>query len=230
MKTIGLIGGMSWESSIEYYRIINESIRDRLGPLRSAKCVMYSFDFEEVVVLQRREAWDEATRRMIEAAKAVERAGADFIAICTNTMHKMAPSVQAAVGVPLLHIVDPAAREVKARGLRRIGLLATRFTMEQDFYTGRLVREHGLEVIIPDAPDRQLVHDIIFNELCCGEIRDASRQELRRVIGCLQDKGAEGVILGCTELGLLIKQADSPLPLFDTTVLHAKAAAELAVS
>ncbi len=229
MKTIGLIGGMSWESSIEYYRIINEAVRSRLGGLRSAKCVLYSFDFEEVAALQRRDAWGEATARMIDAARAVERAGADFVLICTNTMHKMAPAVQAAISVPLIHIADTAAVRVKASGLRRVGLLATRFTMEQDFYTGRLARDHNLEVLVPPQEDREVVHDIIFGELCCGIVRDASRERMKAVIRGLAGAGAEGIILGCTELGLLIRQEDSPLPLFDTTVLHAQAAAELAM-
>lgn len=229
MKTIGLIGGMSWESSIEYYRIINETVRRRLGGLHSAPCLMYSFDFAEIAALQKRDAWDQAASRMIDAGKALAGAGADFIVICTNTMHKMAPELQAAVALPLLHIVDPTAEKVKAGGLKRAGLLATRFTMEQDFYVGRLQRRHGLDVVLPDEADRAAVHTIIFDELCCGVMKDESRRRLKVLIQKLCDKGAEGVILGCTELGLLIKSGDCSAPLFDTTVLHAEAAAELAM-
>ena len=229
MKTIGLIGGMSWESSLEYYRTVNERVRDRLGGLHSARCVMYSFDFDEIESLQHRGAWDEATRRMIDAARALERAGADFVVICTNTMHMMAADVEAAIGIPLLHIADATAGRIKAQGLRTVGLLATRFTMEQDFYKGRLIEKHGLEVLVPPAEDRQLVHDVIYNELCRGQIRDESRQCFQQLIRRLADEGAAGVILGCTEIGLLIKQADSPVPLFDTAVIHAEAAADFAL-
>jgi len=229
MKTIGLIGGMSWESSLEYYRSVNERVRDRLGGLHSARCVMYSFDFDEIETLQHRGAWDEATRRMIDAARTLERAGADFVVICTNTMHMMAADVEAAIGIPLLHIADATADTIKAQGLRTIGLLATRFTMEQDFYKGRLIEKHGLEVLVPPAEDRRVVHDVIYNELCRGRIRDESRQRFQQLIRRLADEGATGVILGCTEIGLLIKQADSPVPLFDTAVIHAEAAADFAL-
>ena len=229
MKTIGLVGGMSWESSLEYYRTVNERVRDRLGGLHSARCVMYSFDFDEIETLQQRGAWDQATRRMIDAARALERAGADFVVICTNTMHMMAADVEAAIGIPLLHIADATADRIKTQGLRTVGLLATRFTMEQDFYKGRLIEKHGLEVLVPPAEDRRVVHDVIYNELCRGQIRDESRQRFRQIIRCLADEGAAGVILGCTELGLLIKQADSPVPLFDTAVIHAEAAADFAL-
>jgi aspartate racemase len=229
MKTIGLIGGMSWESSIEYYRIINEVVRRRLGGLHSAKCLMYSFDFEEIAALQRHDAWDQATSRMIDAGMTLAGAGAEFIVICTNTMHKMAPDLQAAVALPLLHIVDPTAERVKARGLRCVGLLATRFTMEEDFFVGRLTARFGLDVVVPSDTDRHTVHDIIFNELCRGLAKDESRRRLQVIIRQLHDQGVEGVILGCTELGLLIKPEHSPVPLFDTTVLHAEAAAEFAM-
>jgi aspartate racemase len=229
MKTIGLIGGMSWESSIEYYRIVNEAVRRRLGGLHSARCLMYSFDFAEIASLQRRDAWQTAAGRMIDAGKALAGAGADLLVICTNTMHKMAPDLEAAVSVPLLHIVDPTAEAVKARGLKRVGLLATRFTMEQDFYVGRLANGHGLDVVLPDETDRAAVHTVIFDELCRGVIKDESRERLKAICRRLCDRGAEGVILGCTELGLLIKPEDCPVPLFDTTVLHAQAAAELAM-
>jgi aspartate racemase len=229
MKTIGLVGGMSWESSLEYYRIVNERVRDRLGGLHSARCVMYSFDFDEIETLQQRGAWDEATHRMIDAARALERAGAEFVVICTNTMHMMAADVEAAIGIPLLHIADATAGRIKAQGLRTVGLLATRFTMEQDFYKGRLVEKHGLEVLVPPAEDRRVVHDVIYNELCRGQIRDESRQRFRQIIRRLAGEGVAGVILGCTEIGLLIKQADSPVPLFDTAVIHAEAAADFAL-
>lgn len=230
MKTIGLIGGMSWESSIEYYRIINQAVRRRLGGLHSAKCVMYSFEFAEVVALQRTDAWDEAASQMIEAGRALQRAGADFLVICTNTMHKLAPALEASVSLPLLHIADPAAIQARAAGMRRIGLLATRFTMEQEFYVRRLTDHHKLDVVVPQQADRQVIHDIIFDELCQGLVREDSRRRAMEILGRLREEGAEGIILGCTELGLLIKPEDSPLPLFDTTVLHAEAAAERAMS
>lgn len=230
MKTIGLIGGMSWESSIEYYRIINETVRRRLGGLHSARCLMYSFDFAEIAALQRQDAWDTATCRMIDAGKTLAGAGADFLVICTNTMHKMAPELEAAVSLPLLHIVDPTAESVKASGVKRVGLLATRCTMEQDFYVGRLTRNHGLAVVLPEEANRAAVNGIIFEELCRGLIQDESRQQLKVIIRQLCDQGAEGVILGCTELGHLIKPEDCSVPLFDTTVLHAEAAARLALS
>ncbi len=224
MKTIGLIGGMSWESSIVYYRVINESMRDRLGGLHSARCVMYSFDFDEIVGLQREARWADATRRMVDAAQAVERAGAQLALICTNTMHKMFDDVQRSVGIPLIHIADPTAERVKAEGIRAVALLATRFTMEQDFYTGRLCGRHGLTVLTPPEAPRQAVHEIIFSELCRGIVRDESRARLQAMIGEMVGRGAQGVILGCTELGLLIGPEHCPVPLFDTTILHAEAA------
>ncbi|MCK4340652.1 MAG: aspartate/glutamate racemase family protein [Phycisphaerae bacterium] len=230
MKTIGLIGGMSWESTVEYYRIVNERVAHRLGGLHSARCVLYSFDFDEIETLQRRGAWDEATRRMIDAARAVERAGADFLVICTNTMHKMAGDVQAAVRLPLLHIADATAERIQAAELHKVGLLATRFTMEEDFYKGRLVAKHGLDVVVPAEPERRVVHDVIYNELCRGEIKDESRRQFRAIIERLADAGCAGIILGCTEIGLLIKQEHCSLPLFDTAVIHAEAAAEFALA
>lgn len=229
MKTIGLIGGMSWESSIHYYRIINERVRDRLGGLHSAKCVLWSFDFAEITAYQRAGQWEQATARMIAAAQSVEKAGADVLLICTNTMHKMANEVQRAISIPLLHIADPTAEVVQAAGVTTVGLLATRFTMEQDFYVGRLTDRHGLKVVVPQAEDRQAVHDIIFGELCQGHVLDASRLKLKAIMSQLADQGAQGVILGCTELGLIIQPADCGLPLFDTTVLHAEAAADFAL-
>jgi aspartate racemase len=223
-KIIGLIGGMSWKSSAEYYRLINEGVRTQLGGLHSARCLMWSFDFADIEVLQRSDRWDEAAALMVDAARRLERGGADFLVIATNTMHIAAPQVQAATSLPLLHIADPTAERIKAAGLRKVGLLGTAFTMEQDFYKGCLAREHGLEVLVPDADERATVHRIIYTELVQGDIVDASRQAYREVIASLAARGAEAIILGCTEIMLLIKQEDSPVPLFDTTGLHAEAA------
>lgn len=229
MKTIGLIGGMSWESSAEYYRIINEIINARLGGVHSADCLMYSFDFQEIEALQMAGDWDTATQRMIAAAQRLQRGGADFVLICTNTMHKMADAVQASIDIPLLHIADPTAQAVRAKGIQRVGLLGTMFTMTEDFYRGRLETNHGLEVLVPDAPSRQSIHDIIYNELVVGQIREDSKARYRAIIEDLATAGAEGVILGCTEIMLLIQQPDSPIPVFDTTYLHAAAAVEIAL-
>ena len=229
MKTIGMIGGMSWESSIEYYRIINEAVKEQLGDLHSAKSLMYSVDFAEIEVLQREGRWQEATRAMVEAARSVEAGGADFLIICTNTMHKMADEVQKSIAIPLLHIADATAEAIKARGLQRVGLLGTRFTMEEDFYRGRLVEKHALEVLVPEAAEREIVHRIIYDELVLGRIVPASKAEYLRIIGGLAEAGAEGIILGCTEIGLLVSQADSRLPLFDTTRIHALAAVQYAL-
>jgi aspartate racemase len=223
-QVIGLIGGMSWKSSAEYYRLINEGVRTQLGGLHSACCLMWSFDFADIEVLQRTDRWDEAAALMVDAAQRLERGGADFLVIATNTMHIAAPQVQAATSLPLLHIADPTAERIKAAGLRRVGLLGTAFTMEQDFYKGRLAQEHGLEVLVPEAPDRATVHRIIYEELVQGQIRDASRQAYRKVIERLVARGAEAIILGCTEIMLLVGPEDSPVPLFDTTGLHAEAA------
>jgi len=230
MKTIGLIGGMSWESSLEYYRILNETVKVRLGGTHSARCVMYSLDFDEIEALQREDRWDEATRVMIAAARHVQAGGADFVVICTNTMHKMAEQVAAAIDIPLLHIADATAAVIKDRGLHKIGLLGTRFTMEQDFYRGRLEEMHGLEVLIPETGDREVVHRVIYEELVLGEIRDASREQYKGIIEKLTAAGAQGVILGCTEIGLLVNQEDCRIPLFDTTSIHAEAAVELALA
>jgi aspartate racemase len=229
MKTIGMIGGMSWESSLEYYRIINEAVKETLGGLHSAKCMMYSVDFAEIEALQREDRWQEATRAMVEAARAVEAGGADFLIICTNTMHKMAGEVQASMNIPLLHIADATAEAVQADGLKRVGLLGTRFTMEQDFYRGRLVEKHALEVLIPEPADREIVHRVIYEELVLGRTEPASKAEYLRIIAALAKAGAEGIILGCTEIGLLVSQADSSLPLFDTTRIHALAAVRYAL-
>ncbi|MDE2582924.1 MAG: aspartate/glutamate racemase family protein [Rhodospirillales bacterium] len=220
---------MSWESSAEYYRIINERVRDRLGALHSARCLMWSFDFAEVEALQHAGRWDDATALMIEAARRLERGGADFVLICTNTMHRMADAVQAAIVCPLLHIADPTAARIRAAGLRRVGLLGTAFTMEQAFYKGRLAERYGLEVLVPDAADRALVHRVIYEELVQGRVVPASREAYRAVIARLVARGAEAVILGCTEIMLLVRPEDSKVPLFDTTAIHAEAAVELAL-
>jgi len=229
MKTIGLIGGMSWESSQEYYRIINETARERLGGLHSARSLMFSFDFAEIEELQAAGEWDEATRRMVAAAQSLEKGGADFLLICTNTMHKMAKEVQDGVEIPLLHIADPTGQVIKAQGIAKIALLGTKYTMEQDFYKGRLQSEFGLEVVVPDEADRQTVHDVIYDELCLGVVKDESKQKYQQIIKRLKTQGAEGVILGCTEITLLIQQPDTDLPVFDTTRIHAEAAVDLAL-
>jgi len=228
MKTIGLIGGMSYESTAEYYRIINEAVRERLGGSHSAKIVLYSVEFDEVRKCHLEGRWDEATSLMIDAAKRVERGGADFVLICTNTMHKMAEDVQANINIPLLHIADVTAEEIIPFGFKKLGLLGSTSTMEEDFYKGRLKRKYGLDVVIPNEVERQAVDNIIFNELCIGEIKDASREQIKTIMKKLTDGGAQGIILGCTELPLLIKREDCPVPLFDTTAIHAKAAVEYA--
>ncbi len=229
MKTIGLIGGMSWESSLEYYRIINETVKEKLGGFHSAKCLMYSVDFEEVEKLQRNGKWDEATALMIDAAQRVKKGGADFVLICTNTMHKMAEEVQSSINIPLLHLADVTAERIKAQGLKKVGLLGTKFTMEEDFYKGRLIKKHGLEVMIPDDEEREAIHNILYNELCMGEIKKISKDKFKKIIDNLVLKGAEGIILGCTEIPLLIDKEDYEIPLFDTTRIHAEEAVEYAL-
>jgi aspartate racemase len=230
MKMIGLIGGMSWESSAEYYRIINEGVRDRLGPTASARCLLWSFDFAEIEALQHQGDWQGLTSRMIDAAKRLEAGGADMLLICTNTMHRMADQVQAAVGIPLLHIADPTAERVKAAGFRKVGLLGTAFTMEQAFYKGRLADQHGLDVVVSSDEDRATVHRIIYEELVAGTILPASRDAYRAIIARLVENGAQAVILGCTEIMLLVRPKDSQVPIFDTTALHAAAAVEMALA
>ena len=230
MKTIGMLGGMSWESTLTYYRLINEGVKARLGGFHSAKIVMVSVDFAEVEALQMADRWDEATQFMIAAARQIEAGGADGLVIATNTMHLMADAVQAAIGIPLLHIADATAAGIKAAGIDCVGLLGTRFTMEQDFYRGRLAEKHGLSVLIPDAAGRTTVHDIIYDELVKGVVRDESRQAYRRIIADLAGAGAGGIILGCTEIGLLVGPEDSPVPIFDTTLLHAQAAVDWALA
>ena len=230
MKTIGLIGGMSWESSAHYYRLINEAVRDRCGPLHSAQSLMYTVNFHDIEQLQHRGQWDEAGQQMARAALRLERGGADCIVLCTNTMHKVAWAIEDAVKIPLIHIADPTANAIKQAGLKTIGLLGTAFTMEQDFYRGRLENQHGLKVLVPAPADRALVHRVIYDELCCGRVSTASRDEYRRIIAELAKAGAEGIILGCTEIMMLIGPADSRVPVFDTTTLHAKAAVDFALS
>ncbi|WP_137971261.1 aspartate/glutamate racemase family protein [Pseudomonas sp. F(2018)] len=229
MKTIGLIGGMSWESTLPYYRHINETIKARLGGLHSARLVLYSVDFHEIEQLQRSGDWQRAGELLGEAAAALERAGAEFLVLCTNTMHKVADAIEQAVSIPLLHIADPTATAIRTAGLQRVGLLGTRFTMEQPFYRERLESRHGIQVLVPDEADRQLVHQVIYEELCLGTVREESRQAYREVIGRLVAQGAQAVILGCTEIGLLVGDTDAAVPLFDTTLLHARAAADQAL-
>jgi len=226
---MGMIGGMSWESSLEYYRIVNEAIKKKLGGFHSAKCILYSVDFEEVEKLQHQGDWDELTRLMMDAAQRLERAGADFVIICTNTMHKMAEEVQGAIRIPLLHIVDITAEAIIGNGQTRVGLLGTKFTMEQDFYKDRLRDKHGLDVLIPSADERQAVHDILYSELCLGEIKELSKEKFKSVIQNLVDRGAQGVILGCTEIPLIVSQDDYEIPVYDTTALHAQAAVDFAL-
>ena len=225
MKTLGLIGGMSWESTVPYYRTVNETIRERLGGLHSARLILYSVDFHAIERLQRAGAWDEAGRMLADAARSLEAAGAEGLALCTNTMHKVAAAIEAAVTIPLLHIADPTAAAVKRAGLRAVGLLGTRFTMERDFYRGRLMERHGLKVVVPDEADREIVHRVIYDELCQGNIRAESWARYREIMRRLVDAGAEGIILGCTEIALLVRPDDAPVPLFDTTRLHARSAA-----
>jgi amino-acid racemase len=229
MRTIGLIGGMSWESSIEYYRIINEGVQARLGGLHSARSVMVSVDFAEIEALQRQGRWEEATQIMIHAAQDVEHGGADCVVICTNTMHKMAEAVQAQIHIPLLHIADATAERIRAQELQRVGLLGTRFTMEEDFYKGRLEGRFGLQVLIPEAQACQVIHQVIYEELVLGKIVPRSKEQYLGIIEDLVGQGAQGIILGCTEIGLLVKQSDCVVPIFDTTVIHATSAVEWAL-
>ena len=229
MKTIGLIGGMSWESTVPYYRSINEGVKLRLGGLHSARLVLYSVDFHDIETLQHAGKWDEAGALLAQAARSVQAAGADCLVLCTNTMHKVAPAIEAAVAIPLLHIADPTAAAVKRTGLGKVGLLGTRFTMEQDFYRGRLESMHGIAVLVPQEEERELVHRVIYDELCLGLVADASRAAYREVIDGLVRRGAEGVILGCTEIAMLVSQSDSPVPVFDTTSIHAASAVDFAL-
>lgn len=230
LKVIGLIGGMSWESTVPYYRQINETIKQRLGGLHSAKLVLYSVDFHEIERLQRSGDWESAGVLLAEAARALEAAGAELLILCTNTMHKVAPAIASAVRIPLLHIADATAEEIKNAGLSKVGLLGTRFTMEQAFYRDRLREAYGLVVLVPSQTDREIVHSVIYDELCLGKIVEESRTEYRRIMADLINRGAEAIVLGCTEISLLVDQSDSAVPLFDTTAIHARKAAERAVS
>jgi aspartate racemase len=230
MKTIGLLGGMSWESSLVYYRLINEAVKQQLGGLHSAQILMYSVDFAEIAALQHQDRWDQAAAYLSAAAQKLERGGADLLVLCTNTMHKGADVIQANIRIPFLHIADPTAEAIQARGLTSVGLLGTRFTMEQDFYKGRLRDNYGLRVLIPNSTDREIIHRVIYDELCLGIIKPDSKAQYLDVIGRLVDAGAEGIILGCTEIGLLIHDADTSVPLFDTTQLHARAAVHFALA
>jgi aspartate racemase len=229
LRLIGLIGGMSWESSLEYYRLLNEVVKERLGGLHSARCVLYSVDFAEVAELQRTGRWADAARLLIEAARSLEKAGASVVLLCTNTMHKVAASIQSAIRIPLLHIADATALRIQQAGFKRVGLLGTRFTMEDDFYRGRLDTHFHLEVVLPAPGDRDLIHRIIYEELCLGRIRDDSRTALRRIMKDLGSQGAEAIILGCTELGLLVGRQDAGPPVFDTTREHALQAIDYAL-
>ena len=228
MKTIGLIGGMSWESTVTYYQLINEGIKNALGGLHSAKVLLYSVDFFEVEALMSRGEWDNAADLLGGVAARLEQAGADMILICTNTLHKVAPQVQSRIHVPLVHIAEAAAEALVARGISRVGLLGTKYTMTLDFYRDKLI-ERGIEVLIPEGVDIDLVNRVIFDELCLGVVKEDSRAEYLRVIESLQQRGAQGILLGCTELGLIVSSADVSLPLFDTTEIHAKKALELAL-
>lgn len=229
MKTIGLLGGMSWESSLNYYKIINEEVKARLGGHHSCKSLMYSVDFAEIEELQHAGEWDRLTEMMINSAARIKQGNADFLIICTNTMHKMAEEIERNAGIQVLHIADAAAEEIKARKIGKVGLLGTRFTMEQDFYRERLSKKHGIDVIIPEEQDRQQIHDIIYNELVLGIIKDSSRRTYLEIIEKLASMGAKGIVLGCTEIPLLVNQKDCEIELFDTTGIHAKAAVDLAL-
>jgi aspartate racemase len=229
MKTIGLIGGMSWESSLEYYRIINETVKKELGGFHSAKSLMYSVDFQEIEELQHQGRWEDATRIMIDAAQRVEKGGADFVVICTNTMHLMAEDVKKNIRIPLLHIADVTAAKIKEKGHTVVGLLGTRFTMEQDFYKGRLKDNSGIDVLIPEEAERIAIHTILYDELCLGSIKTISKDKFQNIIANLEARGAEGIILGCTEIPLIVKQEDYEIYLYDTTTLHAQAAVRYAL-
>lgn len=230
MKTIGLLGGMSWESTQGYYKAINEGIKSKLGGLHSAQIAMYSVDFQPIETLQHEGNWEGTADILVDASQRIEAAGADCLLICTNTMHKVAPAIEKATSIPLIHIADATARGLVDKGLQKVGLLGTGFTMEQDFYKGRLVEKFGLDVVVPEKTDRDIVHRVIYEELCLGQIKDESNAEYVRIIAELAAQGAEAVILGCTEIGLLVKQSDTDVPLVDTTMIHAQAAVEFAIS
>lgn len=229
MKTIGLLGGMSWESSAEYYRLINQEVNRRLAGTHSAKCILYSFDFSEIEALQQAGRWSEASRRMVEAARGLKFAGAELLVICTNTMHKMAKDIENEVGLPLLHIADAAAKQVKDHRIRTLGLLGTRYTMEEPFYANRL-KHHGLEVLTPNAAERAIVNEVIYRELVRGVVMPSSKSKYQKIIQNLVGAGAEGILLACTEIGLLITEEDCAVPVFDTTLIHAIAAVDYALN
>jgi len=224
MKTIGLLGGMSWESTVTYYQVINETIKKELGGLHSAKCILYSVDFDEIETYQSRGEWDKSAEVLAQAAQALERAGADFIIICTNTMHKVATEIRRKITIPLLHIADTTAMELKKSRIKKVGLLGTKYTMQQEFYK-KVLQDNGIEVIVPDDADIEVVNRIIYDELCLGKITAPSKAAYLRIISELSQQGAQGIILGCTEIGLLVKQSDTSVPLFDTTLIHAEKAA-----
>ena len=229
MQIIGLIGGMSWESTTQYYRLINEGVKQRLGGLHSARLVLYSVDFHDIEALQHAGRWDEAGAQLALAARALQGAGAQCIVLCTNPMHKVADAIAAATPVPLLHIADATAAAIRGAGLRQVGLVGTRFTMEQDFYRGRL-EQHGIGVIVPEAGERELVHRVIYDELCLGLVRAESREHYREILAGLLGRGAQGIVFGCTEIGLLVTAADAPAPVFDTTAIHAASAVDFALA
>lgn len=229
MKTIGLLGGMSWESTVGYYRAINEGVKNSLGGLHSAKIALYSVDFDSIEKLQHEGDWEETARILSEAAQSVESAGADFLLICTNTMHKVAPQIEKSINIPLLHIADATAEVIVQEGIKTVGLLGTAFTMEQDFYKGRLSENYGLNVLVPESEDRKVVHRIIYQELCLGKIESNSKAEYLRIIDFLSNQGAEAVILGCTEIGMLVNQEDTEIRLLNTTEIHAEKAVERAL-
>ncbi|MGY6564516.1 MAG: aspartate/glutamate racemase family protein [Halomonadaceae bacterium] len=229
MKTIGLLGGMSWESTVSYYRALNEGVKAALGGFHSAKLCLYSVDFAEIERLQHAGDWDATAEILSRAARSVEAGGADFLLIGTNTMHKVAPEIEASISIPLLHIADATAQRLAADGIRRVGLLGTRFTMEQDFYKGRITEGFGIEVLVPDEAQRDLVHEVIYHELCLGQVKETSRQRYLEIIESLREQGAEAVILGCTEIALLVQQSDTAVPLYDTTAIHAEEAVKWAL-
>jgi aspartate racemase len=229
MKTIGLLGGMSWESTVDYYRAINEGVKSALGGLHSAKIILYSVDFDPIEKLQHKGDWDGTAEILSEAALCIQAAGADFLLICTNTMHKVAPEIENAIHIPVLHIADATAELLVNKGIKTVGLLGTAFTMEHDFYKGRLTEKYGLKVLVPDDADREIVHNVIYNELCLGKTIEKSKAEYLRIINQLSNRGAEAVILGCTEIGMLVNQADTDVQLYDTTAIHAAKAVEYAI-
>lgn len=230
MKTIGLLGGMSWESTLGYYRMINVSIKKILGGLHSAKIVLYSLDFDKIAEMQRAGDWTGAAAILSEAALSIQAAGADFLLICTNTMHRVAPEIESAIQIPLLHIADATGETILNEGIKSVGLLGTAFTMEQEFYKGRLINNYGLEVLVPNEKDRLIVHNVIYQELCLGKVEPDSKTEYLRIIDALADRGAEAIILGCTEIGILINQADTNIRLLDTALIHAEKAVEMAIT